>query len=228
MKSLQIAAIRHMPWLEDRHTLSDGRVCIRLTTAVNEFDAVTLRHADHYAEGEPFARATDTPMERMWCDENHEVWQAVFRPHDPRIVYAFILRAGDVTLLHDADGTRAVPEKPEWVNGFHYAHAYPAKEKPQWGAGASATRFSGSLCRVDVPGRRPSSRGQQARGERISLRRQPRAFGGRAVSGRAGRGRVYDADFPSDTPTATTRSTITKLTRCWLAGGSAQFGRRAA
>ena len=48
-------------------------------------------------------------MERMWRDENHEVWQAVFRPHDPRIVYAFILRAGDVTLLHDADGTRAVP-----------------------------------------------------------------------------------------------------------------------
>ena len=45
MKSLQIAAIRHMPWLEDRHTLSDGRVCIRLTTAANEFDAVTLRHA---------------------------------------------------------------------------------------------------------------------------------------------------------------------------------------
>ncbi|MFR8439830.1 MAG: alpha amylase N-terminal ig-like domain-containing protein, partial [Lachnospiraceae bacterium] len=135
MKSLQIAAIRHMPWLEDRHTLSDGRVCIRLTTAVNEFDAVTLRHADHYAEGEPFARATDTPMERMWRDENHEVWQAVFRPHDPRIVYAFILRAGDVTLLHDADGTRAVPEKPEWVNGFHYAHAYPAKEKPQWARG---------------------------------------------------------------------------------------------
>ncbi|MFR6025861.1 MAG: alpha amylase N-terminal ig-like domain-containing protein [Christensenellales bacterium] len=112
MKSLQIAAIRHMPWLEDRHTLSDGRVCIRLTTAVNEFDAVTLRHADHYAEGEPFARATDTPMERMWRDENHEVWQAVFRPHDPRIVYAFILRAGDVTLLHDADGTRAVPRTP--------------------------------------------------------------------------------------------------------------------
>lgn len=153
MKSLQIAAIRHMPWLEDRHTLSDGRVCIRLTTAVNEFDAVTLRHADHYAEGEPFARATDTPMERMWCDENHEVWQAVFRPHDPRIVYAFILRAGDVTLLHDADGTRAVPEKPEWVNGFHYAHAYPAKEKPQWARGCVGYQiFPDRFRRVDVPG----------------------------------------------------------------------------
>ena len=153
MKSLQIAAIRHMPWLEDRHTLSDGRVCIRLTTAVNEFDAVTLRHADHYAECEPFSRATDTPMERMWRDENHEVWQAVFRPHDPRIVYAFILRAGDVTLLHDADGTRAVPEKPEWVNGFHYAHAYPAKEKPQWARGCVGYQiFPDRFRRVDVPG----------------------------------------------------------------------------
>ena len=29
MKSLQIAAIHHIPWLEDRHTLSDGRVARR-------------------------------------------------------------------------------------------------------------------------------------------------------------------------------------------------------
>lgn len=160
MKSLQIAAIHHIPWLEDRHTLSDGRVCIRLTTAANEFDAVTLRHACHYAEGEPFAHATDTPMERMWRDENREVWQAVFAPRDPRIVYAFILRAGDVTLLHDADGTRAVPENPAWVSGFHYAHAYPAKEKPQWARGCVGYQiFPDRFRRVDVPGRRPSSHG---------------------------------------------------------------------
>ena len=153
MKSLQIAAIHHIPWLEDRHTLSDGRVCIRLTTAANEFDAVTLRHAFHYAEGEPFAHATDTPMERMWRDENREVWQAVFAPRDPRIVYAFILRAGDVTLLHDADGTRAVPENPAWVSGFHYAHAYPAKEKPQWARGCVGYQiFPDRFRRVDVPG----------------------------------------------------------------------------
>ena len=101
MKSLQIAAIDHLPWLEYRHTLSDGRVCIRIRTAVGEFDAITLRHADNYAEGEPFTRAEDTPMERMWRDESHEVWQAVFMPHDPRIVYVFVLRAGGVQLLSD-------------------------------------------------------------------------------------------------------------------------------
>ena len=51
---------RHSPYpvAEDRHTLSDGRVCIRLTTAANEFDAVTLPMPSHYAEGEPFAHAT--------------------------------------------------------------------------------------------------------------------------------------------------------------------------
>ena len=110
-----------------------------MTTAANEFDAVTLRHADHYAEGEPFARATDTPMERMWRDETARSGRRCFAPHDPRIVYAFILRAGDVTLLHDADGTRAV-ENPAWVSGFHYAPPIPRRRSRSGRAGASATR----------------------------------------------------------------------------------------
>ncbi|MEE0298922.1 MAG: alpha amylase N-terminal ig-like domain-containing protein, partial [Christensenellales bacterium] len=153
MKSLQIAAIDHLPWLEYRHALSDGRVCIRIRTAVGEFDAITLRHADNYAEGEPFTRAEDTPMERMWRDESHEVWQAVFTPHDPRIVYAFVLYAGGVQLLHDADGTRAMPENPAWINGFHFAHAYPAQEKPQWARGCVGYQiFPDRFRRVDVPG----------------------------------------------------------------------------
>ena len=92
-------------------------------------------------------------MERMWRDESHEVWQAVFTPHDPRIVYAFVLRAGGVQLLHDADGTHAMPENPAWVNGFHFAHAYPAQEKPQWARGCVGYQiFPDRFRRVDVPG----------------------------------------------------------------------------
>ena len=45
MKGIQIAAIHHLPWLEYRHALSDGRVCIRLRTGAGEFDEVTLRCA---------------------------------------------------------------------------------------------------------------------------------------------------------------------------------------
>lgn len=135
MKSIQIAAITHMPWLTDRHALSDGRVCIRLTTAVGEFDSVALRYAKNYADGEPFTRAKDVEMEPMWRDDVRQVWQAVFMPEDPRIVYAFVLHTGGVTLLYDADNVHAMPQNPAWVNGFHFAHAYPAEEKPSWARG---------------------------------------------------------------------------------------------
>ncbi|MFR5796562.1 MAG: hypothetical protein ACLUI3_14140 [Christensenellales bacterium] len=67
-------------------------------------------------------------------------------------------------------------ENPAWVSGFHYAHAYPAKEKPQWARGCVGYQiFPDRFRRVDVPGGRRAV-GQQARGERISLRRQPRGI----------------------------------------------------
>ncbi|HIU15000.1 MAG TPA: alpha amylase N-terminal ig-like domain-containing protein [Candidatus Ventricola intestinavium] len=156
MKSLQIAAIDHIPWLEYRHTLSDGRVCIRLRTGKGEFDAVTLRYAHNYAEGAPFSRAWEVPMERMWRDETHEVWQAVFMPEDPRILYCFLLRAQGVRLVHDAGGTRAEPQNPADVKAFHFAHAYPAREKPQWARGCVGYQiFPDRFRRVDVPGEEP-------------------------------------------------------------------------
>lgn len=156
LKSLQIAAIDHIPWLEYRHTLSDGRVCIRLRTGKGEFDAVTLRYAQNYAEGAPFSRAWEVPMERMWRDETHEVWQAVFMPEDPRILYCFLLRAQGVRLVHDAGGTRAEPQNPADVKAFHFAHAYPAREKPQWARGCVGYQiFPDRFRRVDVPGEEP-------------------------------------------------------------------------
>ena len=156
LKSLQIAAIDHIPWLEYRHTLSDGRVCIRLRTGKGEFDAVTLRYAHNYAEGAPFSRAWEVPMERMWRDETHEVWQAVFMPEDPRILYCFLLRAQGVRLVHDAGGTRAEPQNPADVKAFHFAHAYPAREKPQWARGCVGYQiFPDRFRRVDVPGEEP-------------------------------------------------------------------------
>ncbi len=156
MKSLQIAAIEHVPWLEYRHTLSDGRVCIRLRVGAGEWDEITLRYANNYGEGVPFARDRKVPMERMWRDEAAEVWQAVFAVEDPRIVYAFELRAEEVRVLHDADGTHAVPDDPSRVSGFHYAHAYPAREKPAWARGCVGYQiFPDRFRRVDVPGEEP-------------------------------------------------------------------------
>lgn len=146
---MQIAAIDHLPWLEYRHTLSDGRVCIRLKTGAGEFDEVTLRYAATY--GGSFLKAEEIVMEHMWCDGVHEVFQAVFKPCDPRVMYAFKLRAGDILLLHDADGTHAY--KDDCKAPFHVFHAYAAEEKPQWARGCVGYQiFPDRFRRVEVPG----------------------------------------------------------------------------
>ena len=153
MKGIQIAAIHHLPWLEYRHALSDGRVCIRLRTAAGEIDEAVVRCACNYGEGFPFARDRAYPMERMWRDGVHDVWQAVFLPDDPRLVYCFALRADDLFLIFDADGAHAQPYGDSAINGFHFAHAYPAREKPEWARGCVGYQiFPDRFRRVDVPG----------------------------------------------------------------------------
>ena len=43
MRTIQFGSIYHMPWLEYRHALPDGRVCLRLKTGRNEFSRVAAR-----------------------------------------------------------------------------------------------------------------------------------------------------------------------------------------
>ena len=154
MKSLQIAAIEHLPFAEYRHTLADGRVCIRLRTGRDEFDRVTLLYTCNY--GGSFEEGPRMPMEKMWCDDVHDVWQAVFLPDDPRLIYYFELNAQGVQLIHDAEGTHAKPENPACAAPFHFHHAYPSEEKPEWARGCIGYQiFPDRFCRVDVPGEEP-------------------------------------------------------------------------
>ena len=43
MRTIQFGSIYHMPWLEYRHALPDGRVCLRLKTGRGEFSRVAAR-----------------------------------------------------------------------------------------------------------------------------------------------------------------------------------------
>ncbi len=103
-------------------------------------------------------------MERMWRDESHEVWQAVFTPHDPRIVMRSCCIRAACSCCMTRMERHAMPENPAWVNRFHFAHAYPAQEKPQWARGCVGYQiFPDRFRRVDVPGRKPLSRGAARR-----------------------------------------------------------------
>ncbi len=135
MRAIQLAAIAHRPFGEQRHALADGRICIRLTTACGDFDSVTLYHTRKYKRGAPWTGAKAEPMQRKWRDGVHDEWQAIYMPDDPRQVYWFALEADGETLLHDAFGTRPMPENMVGAGGFPFAHAYPTPDKPEWARG---------------------------------------------------------------------------------------------
>ena len=104
-------------------------------------------------------------MERMWRDENHEVWQAVVGRTTRALSMPFILRAGDVTLLHDGRHARRAGEARMGERLTLARTPTRPKRSRNGRAGASAIRiFPDRFRRVDVPGEETSSKpmGQQA------------------------------------------------------------------
>ncbi len=136
MRNINLAAIYHMPMLEYRHTLPDGRVCLRLRTARGDFDrAVALATCNYWPDA--FERAVHLPMERAYRDGLYDYYQAVFRPEDPRVKYVFELHQGDVRVLYDCLGPRMGPDaKPDLDEAFVLAYAYPADPMPEWARGS--------------------------------------------------------------------------------------------
>ncbi len=137
MRSMNLGAIYHQPWLEYRHALDDGRVCIRIRTGREDWDQVQLLVADMYGPGSSMKRADKLPMERMWRDENHDWFECVFMPSDPRIHYAFCLTLDGFSLLVDQDGMYpASLREPEDMVPFPFAYAYSEQKKPDWAIGS--------------------------------------------------------------------------------------------
>jgi glycosidase len=137
MRSMNLGAIYHQPWLEYRHALPDGRVCIRIRTGRGDWDQAELWAAEMYGPGPSMKRAQKLPMERMWRDENHDWFECVFMPPDPRIHYAFCLIQEGFSLLVDQDGMYpASLRQPEDMVSFPFPFAYPEPKKPDWAIGA--------------------------------------------------------------------------------------------
>ncbi len=137
MRSINLGAIYHQPWLEYRHALPDGRVCIRIRTGREDWEEVHLWAANMYGPGPSMKRAQKLPMERMWRDENHDWYECIFLPSDPRIHYAFCLSRDGFSLLVDQDGMYpASLRDPEDMACFPFAYAYQELKKPDWARGA--------------------------------------------------------------------------------------------
>ena len=106
MRNIQFGSIYHMPWLEYRHALPDGRVCLRLQTGRGDFTRVQARVTSNYTgPNYHFYDKCDTfDMAVAYRDEWHDWYECVFTPKDKRLKYLFVLESEELTFKLDASG----------------------------------------------------------------------------------------------------------------------------
>ena len=136
MRQITLSAIHHQPWLEYRHALPDGRVCLRLRTGKEDFSAVFVRAANQYNLSNPFALAKTLPMSVAFRDEFFDYYEVVWLPDDPRIRYLFLLQSEELTVKLDGGGLHFGADAFENINeAFAFAYAYPTAPMPDWARG---------------------------------------------------------------------------------------------
>lgn len=136
MRNINFGSVYHMPWLEYRHALPDGKVCLRLQTGRGEFTAATARVTSNYAYPEFFRNAAVYPMTLAYRDEWHDWYEAVFTPDDRRMRYLFVMESDDQVFKLDASGLHAGRDYFEDASeSFAFAYAYPAAPLPEWARG---------------------------------------------------------------------------------------------
>lgn len=136
MRNISFGSIHHMPWLEYRHALPDGRVCLRLQTGRGEFTRVRAHITSNYSFPHFFEKPYVYDMTVAYRDEWHDFYECVFEPFDRRLKYLFVLESDELTFKLDASGLHAGKDAREDVSeAFAFAYAYPAEPMPQWARG---------------------------------------------------------------------------------------------
>ena len=136
MRNINFGSIHHMPWLEYRHALPDGRACLRLQTGRGEFTRVVARVTSNYAFPHFFEKCDEFEMHVAYRDEWHDYYECVFEPFDKRLKYLFVLESDECVYKLDASGLHAGKDAREDVSeAFAFAYVYPADPMPQWTRG---------------------------------------------------------------------------------------------
>ena len=154
MRNIDFGSIYHMPWLEYRHALPDGRVCLRLQTGRGQFSRVFARVTSNYALPDFFKTADQYPMELAFQDEWHDFYQVIFAPRDKRLKYLFVLESDEATYKLDGSGLHFGADAEEDVSqAFAFAYVYPAAPMPRWARGCVGYQiFPDRFRREPVPG----------------------------------------------------------------------------
>lgn len=137
MQGVNFAAVYHLPWLEYRHALADGRVCLRVRTARADWASVKAVFSYSYGGPAGASESQSASMQVAWRDETHDMYEVILAPEDPRLAYHFLLERDGLVVMLDQDGVHMPTDiGAEGVNNFHFSHAYPSEAKPEWARGA--------------------------------------------------------------------------------------------
>ena len=137
MKNLTLSAIYHMPWMEYRHVMPDGRIVIRVRTARDDFNRVVLKTANHYDLSDPFGAGGFYDMQLQFRTEMFDYYEAIFALKDPRMKYLFLFYAdGGRVYKLDGTGLRAGENGFDDISEcFAFSYAYPPAPMPAWARG---------------------------------------------------------------------------------------------
>lgn len=136
MKAIHLEAVYHMPWLEYRHALPDGRVCLRIRVGCGEWEKLTALYTEAYLDKPEMETVREAPMALAFRDGLHDVYEAIVAPLDPRLRYFFRLESERARFYLDQDGI--YPENAMPRGGpalFPFAYAYAPQEQPAWARG---------------------------------------------------------------------------------------------
>lgn len=91
---MNLAAIYHRSGLEFRYADEFGRIYVRLKTAANDVDKVVVYFKERYRNNGKKA-IVPVEMEKSFCDDVSDWYEASFMPEDDRICYYFELTKND-------------------------------------------------------------------------------------------------------------------------------------
>ncbi|MBN1777915.1 MAG: glycoside hydrolase family 13 protein [Clostridiales bacterium] len=137
MRNLNFGAIYHMPWLEYRHAMPDGRIVIRVRTARDDFNKVVLKTANHYNLSDPFGAGGLFDMTLQFRTELFDYYESILSVRDPRMKYLFIFYAdGGRVYKLDGSGLRTGEKSFDDISeSFAFSYAYPPAAMPEWARG---------------------------------------------------------------------------------------------
>ncbi|MFK3938182.1 glycoside hydrolase family 13 protein [Alkalihalobacillus sp. NPDC078783] len=127
------SSIIHHQSHADVYSSSDKSVTIRIKTAADDVQQITLLHGDPYLWTEGKWQFTRSSMSKAGSDGVHDYWTATIQLPHSRLRYGFLLQSTDQSIVYTERGfTQEIPEHVAPFFCLPYLHRDEQFSPPDW------------------------------------------------------------------------------------------------